>query len=209
MKVSRLSYTELWIARFAGRVCTATEHACDEPKLFIEKLIRAGHESVLEHLNYTFFIEGITRGLLQEVARHRHVSLSVQSTRWALKRTLPKQIEEISQGLVSTLFLGDQYLLENAQLDILQLIEKALNSGESIDKVKKYLPESFKTSLVLTTNARELRHIFKLRTAPNAYREFRELCHNMHDVLPQDHLFMFSDCIYSSEGAENGKECNG
>ncbi len=43
------------------------------------------HASTLEHLNYTFYIQGISRACLQEVARHRHTSPSVKSTRYTLK----------------------------------------------------------------------------------------------------------------------------
>ena len=40
------------------------------------------HGSVLEHLNITLFIEGITRGLSLELNRHRTFSVSQRSTRY-------------------------------------------------------------------------------------------------------------------------------
>ena len=40
------------------------------------------HGSVLEHLNITLFIEGITRGLSLELNRHRTFSISQRSTRY-------------------------------------------------------------------------------------------------------------------------------
>lgn len=79
-------------------ICTASESKLDmyyvDGKLtekgceFVSNLIAKGHESVLEHAVYVFKIEKIGRALLQQFARHRHTSPSVQSTRWALKRVL-------------------------------------------------------------------------------------------------------------------------
>jgi len=46
------------------------------------------HASTLEHLVYTFYIQGISRACLQELARHRIASLSVKSTRYTTSREL-------------------------------------------------------------------------------------------------------------------------
>ena len=46
------------------------------------------HASTLEHLSYNFYIEGVSRALLQELARHRHQSLSVESTRYTMSKSL-------------------------------------------------------------------------------------------------------------------------
>ena len=189
MNIKLLACPDLAIARYAGRVCTATEDIEDDPQTFIEKLIKAGHESVLEHLNYTFEIRDITRGLLQELARHRHVSMSVQSTRWALKRTLDNQIGKNASR--------PDNALNSAYRAVFEAIKVEMGNGATNDELKSYLPEGFETSLILTTNARELRHILKIRSAPNAYREFRELCAEMFYAIPEGHKFMFSDCMYN------------
>ncbi len=49
------------------------------------KHIWSGNSSTLEHLVYSFYIQDISRALLQELARHRVASLSVKSTRYTLK----------------------------------------------------------------------------------------------------------------------------
>lgn len=43
------------------------------------------HGSILEHISFNFFIDGISRACLQELARHRIASLSVKSSRYTLK----------------------------------------------------------------------------------------------------------------------------
>lgn len=46
------------------------------------------HASILEHITFNFFIDGISRACLQEVSRHRHTSLSVKSSRYVLAKEL-------------------------------------------------------------------------------------------------------------------------
>ena len=49
---------------------------------FIEMLSGLGHESPMEHMNFTFGIENVSRSLLAQITRHRHASFSVQSQRY-------------------------------------------------------------------------------------------------------------------------------
>ena len=92
-EVTLEAYTPIRVALKAGLICTASEDKIEkyDPEIFLSKLVKAGHESVIEHINYTFTIECVSRALLQELARHRHISLSVQSTRWALNKTFDNQ----------------------------------------------------------------------------------------------------------------------
>jgi len=46
------------------------------------------HHSVLEHANLTYLIKGISRGVLQELARHRIASYTVRSTRYTMSRVI-------------------------------------------------------------------------------------------------------------------------
>jgi len=42
------------------------------------------HESILEHIVFNFYLKDFSRGVLQELARHRIASYSVQSTRYTM-----------------------------------------------------------------------------------------------------------------------------
>lgn len=46
------------------------------------------HASILEHVSFNFFIDGISRACLQEWSRHRHMSQSVESTRYTMAKGL-------------------------------------------------------------------------------------------------------------------------
>jgi len=94
MKIKLLHHTPLHIASTAIRKCWASEGKSDtvdgvlgeKDKELIERVgNKYKHSSTLEHINYTFDIDGISRACLQELARHRHASLSVKSTRYTLR----------------------------------------------------------------------------------------------------------------------------
>ena len=90
MQVDLLSNTDLRICATAIRTCYQSFHLSDDggekDKALINKVGNINkHASTLEHLGYTFYISGISRALLQELARHRIASLSVKSTRYTLK----------------------------------------------------------------------------------------------------------------------------
>ena len=90
MEVKLLNFTPLWVCSNAIRTCWQSFDKGDNGGEIDKELInRVGnkfkHASTLEHLHYNFYIKGISRALLQELARHRMASLSVKSTRYNLK----------------------------------------------------------------------------------------------------------------------------
>ena len=161
---------------------------CENEKL-LQNIIELGHESVLEHIVLTYRIEGISRGLLQELSRHRHISLSVESTRYSLKKKLD-----------DTDFMCD--FMDSLSPLKYKIFAAYLNSIApyfdylSNDEAKDGLPEFFPTNLVLTLNIRELRHILKLRTAPQAFYEFRQLALEMYYAIPEEFQYLVEDCVY-------------
>lgn len=53
---------------------------------FVEMLREIGHESPLEHVSFTFGVEGISRTCLAQLTRHRIASFNVQSQRYVGKK---------------------------------------------------------------------------------------------------------------------------
>ena len=92
-KIKLLYHTPLWVCAVAIRTCydmvDKSDNGGEKDKALIYKVGNKNkHSSTLEHLNYTFHIEDVSRALLQELARHRHASLSVKSSRYTTKREL-------------------------------------------------------------------------------------------------------------------------
>ena len=172
-------------AAYAMLICHAnTDRLKDlKPSSFIKKAIKAGHESILEHITLTYEVNDLSRACLQELARHRHISLSVESTR----HTLKDKAKEIFKN-------NEVNMLENSYL----VPFKILCEKEDItnDKLKYFLPEFWPTNLILTANIRELRHIVKLRTNPAALPEFQDLARKLVEVLPDEFKYLLEDCVH-------------
>lgn len=54
----------------------------NEADRLIRHINNSGHTSTLEHISFTFTIQGVSRSLLAQLTRHRHFSFSVQSQRY-------------------------------------------------------------------------------------------------------------------------------
>ncbi len=160
----------------------------DNDVKLLRKLIQMHHDSVLEHVVYTFTIDGISRALLQELVRHRIASYTVQSTRYTLGRALAKHTEfdiVASHCVLPESEYEDK--LVDELLDIIRVLKMLYALGVPNDTLKYMLPECWKTSLVLTVNARELAHILSLRLSPRALWEFRILARKLLEQVRMVH----------------------
>jgi thymidylate synthase (FAD) len=204
MKVTLLHYTPLWVAAHAIRTCwqsfDKSDNGGEKDKELIDRVgNKYKHASTLEHLVYTFYIQGISRAVLQELARHRMASLSVKSTRYTLKELkneepflfLPNDLERAGKYVVMT---GDEYV-DKASMLALNDVRNALVEGKSNDIVKYILPESYKTELTWTVNMRSLQSMLGLRLNKSALWEFQDLCCQIVQALPKEHLFLVEDTI--------------
>ena len=185
-------------AALAALTCHANTGKDFVPDEVLTRIIKAGHESILEHINIAFSIQNLSRACLQELARHRHLSLSVESTRHTLHKYLAMSDDEITtffEKYIDTLPLTIEKELKQVccgtSLGILRGIEDMSN-----DELKYFLPEFWPTNLILTSNIRELRHILNLRTAPNALKEFRVLAHALFDAVPDAFKYLLHDCVH-------------
>ena len=189
MKVELLHHTPLYIADKAIAKCWDKEY----DDVNYERIKRVGikfkHASTLEHINYTFDIDGISRACLQELARHRHTSLSVKSTRYTLKEL--KNSYNYVDYIVHT---GNEKIDEYNRSKMVA-IQNMLKEGIPNDIVKYMLPEAYKTSLVWTINMRSLRNFLSLRTDKSALWEIRRLASNIFQALPMEHKYLFVDTI--------------
>ena len=202
MEVSLLNYTPLIICSNAIRTCWQSFDKSDNGgEKDLELIDRVGnkfkHASTLEHLYYNFYIKGISRALLQELARHRVASLSVKSTRYTLKELKNESefkendFENASRYLVLTA----NELVDNASIKALENLRQILADGCSLDIVKYCLPESYKTELTWSINARSLQNFLSLRSSKSALWEIRNLAYAIYEALPEEHKFIFKECI--------------
>jgi thymidylate synthase (FAD) len=140
----------------------------------LRQVIESGHHSVLEHAGFTFAISGISRVTSHQLVRHRLASYSQQSQRYvsyeALEYVTPPAIAEDP-------ILRDQY---EAAMTAAHALYVALQEAEVATEDARYvLPNATATNMVVSMNARELRHFFTLRCCNRAQWEIRALAHAM------------------------------
>ena len=178
----------------ATRTCydsmSKSDNLGEKDLALLEKIIDSKHESVLEHMVFTFKITDISRACLQELARHRIASYSVKSTRYTLKELRDTPDNELEKFLIDDI----ESIVKSSAIDSLKKIKMMLNmSNPDMDKIKYALPECYKTELVWTINLRSLRNFLKLRLSLKAHQEIRKLATIVYSCLvanlPNDILF--------------------
>ncbi len=201
MQITLLSYTNLAVCSHAIRTCWQSFEKGDNGGDIDKELIdRVGnkfkHASTLEHLNYSFYIQGISRACLQELARHRHASLSVKSTRYTLKELRnEEEFKSINKNSQKYLVMSGNEMVDLASVKALENLRLILKEGISLDIAKYCLPESYKTELTWSINARALQNFLHLRSSKSALWEIRELAKAIFAALPKEHSFIFEDCM--------------
>lgn len=190
------------IVACAGKLCYSNKADIDslwdsitpeEADKFIEKIISSGHHSVLEHISYTFAIEGVSRSLLCQLSRHRiGISLSVRSQRYcsedSFETVMPSSIannETVKDGF-------------NAVMKDIKMVYDVFVNKFNIPKedARAILPNACCTRMIVTMNARELLHFFSLRCCQRAEFEIRKLANEMLKLCKQ-----VSPTIFKNAGA--------
>lgn len=166
------------------------------------------HASILEHLTYCFFIEGISRACLQELSRHRMSSPSVKSSRYTLKELKDELPFTSYTDIDSQEYLDDGYtrackylvMTPNDKVNRMSILaldnlRDLIVDGISNDFTKYALPEAYKVTEQLTINARSLQNFLSLRTDKSALWEIRDLANALYEALPSDHKYLFVDSV--------------
>lgn len=217
IKVTLLHHTPLSVCVKAIRTCwdshcksdtadSVTDDLGNNDKELIHRIGNINkHKSVLEHLHYSFDINGISRACLQELARHRLASLSVKSTRYTLKELKSVNFEQsvdnatnafrvdynaFKRFLVTT---GNDEVDSYNRYALAELQAILIDSGLPQDVVKYMLPEAYRTSLIWSINARSLQNFLELRSSKAALKEIQILAGLVFSALPDSHRYLFVD----------------
>ena len=173
MYVKLIAVTEDAVNTCEQAAATCYDSQPSEDGRIIKSCARAGHLSVWEHMNFTFHIKGISRACLAQLTRHRLASFSVQSQRY-VKMNDWKAV--IPDTITKSKFLqeADEQIRHS-----MELYRRMVEAGIPAEDVRYLTPQAITTNLVLTMNARELRHFFSLRCCNRAQWEIRHLADEM------------------------------
>jgi thymidylate synthase (FAD) len=150
--------------------------------VFVEKLASIGHLSPIEHVSFSFGIEGISRACSHQLVRHRVASYSQQSQRYVKEEQFDYVIPpSIKQDPALTREF-EKFMAEAQEnyTKVLRRLEELGYKGEAGQQDARYLlPNAAETKIVVTMNARELLHFFRVRCCNRAQWEIREMAERM------------------------------
>ena len=136
--------------------------------------LRRGHESVAEHASFSFLVEDISRVTLAQLTRHRIASFSVESQRY-VKGSGREVVTPDRIAAYPDLAERFDALSDKAALFYADCLERGIPAEDA----RYGFLQAGTTQLIMTMNARELRHFFSLRCCNRAQWEIRGLADEM------------------------------
>jgi thymidylate synthase (FAD) len=168
------------LVALAARLCYSPAKIADlqedvsrkDVRKLVRRVLSMGHASVLEHVVFTYGVEGISRATSHQLVRHRIASYSQQSQRYVAA----------TFGYVTPETIGKKPLLgkfEKHMKNSAALYKELLAAGIPPEDARFVLPNATETKILITMNARELHHFFALRLCRRAQWEIREMAQEM------------------------------
>lgn len=205
------------LAEFAGRICYMSQKNPAQKSTweYLRNILSQGHGSVLEHLNISVLVEGVSRSLTHELVRHRAgFAYSQLSQRYVgpdhLAFVMPPLVGKLARGGTgpdAALELESETIAwfheaRSAYVSAIEKLEGLVEQGSMTraefrkavqQTARNVLPNATETKIVVTGNARAWRHVLELRG--KAEPEIRRLSVELLDVLREAAPGIFADFV--------------
>lgn len=193
------------LSELAGRICYDSFHLPNTKtrtnRDYLDNIRYQKHFSVLEHASYTFFVSGVSRSLLCELSRHRHLSFSVRSQRYCNESNSKPVIPPIVDSLDDTVVQDNGYTLrgefeeifriswQETQSQYVWMAKKLIEAGHkrkvAYDAARYLLPEATMTEMFVTGNGRAWLEVIEKRSSVAAAKEIQDFANAVHEKLKQ------------------------
>ncbi len=204
------------LVEFSGRACYRSWMPGLNPNVskirtdsrdYLANLIASGHGSVLEHVSWTFAFRDVSRVFTHELVRHRAGSaFSQESLRYVrladVGFRVPPALEPLRDRVVSLVEQLEEFQLDAATalgidddgvpFDVKKEITSAL---------RRLAPIGLSTDIIWTANARTLRHVIEMRTAPSAEEELRSAFGAVAEIMLREAPILFEDFTRQADGS--------
>lgn len=195
----------------------------EKVKKFIDMLMSLGHESPIEHVSFTFGIEGISRACANQLVRHRIASYSQKSQRYVneggFNYVIPPSIER--HPCLRGLFEAEMDHLQHKYDYVRSCLVTEIMNDEGISKeaaekranedARFLLPNACETKIVVTMNVRSLFNFFKHRCCNRAQWEIRAVAMEMWricmEIAPDIFKYAGPDCVTKGKCSEGKMSC--
>lgn len=165
---ARLCYSPIGAAQLEEKI--SDEQAAN----LVRKLVSMGHLSTLEHVTFTFAIEGVSRVLTHQLVRHRIASYSQQSQRYVKEHDFETIVPASIASKPEAKAKFDKLMTE-----IQAMYDEFIALDIPVEDARYILPNATETKIVCTFNARSLLNFFSLRCCTRAQWEIRALANEM------------------------------
>jgi thymidylate synthase (FAD) len=204
------------LVEFCGRACYRSwepglnpnvSRVRTDPREYFANLLSSAHGSVLEHANWTLAFRDVSRVFTHELVRHRAGSAFSQESLRYVRLTdlgfrvapalepirdrvllLVEQLEEFQRDAASDLGVDDA--------GVPFAVKKEVTSA-----LRRLAPIGLSTDIVWTANARTLRHVIEMRTAPAAEEELRLVFGKVGEIMMREAPGLFQDFTRAPDGS--------
>src|SRR5256714_3512770 len=204
------------LVEFGGRLCYRSWEPGLNPNVsrirtdqaeYFANILRSQHGSVLEHANYSFALRNCSRVFTHELVRHRAGSAFSQESLRFVRLTdigfrvapalepvreqvvhLVEQLEEFQVSAAKELGIDD----DGVPFHVKKEVTSAL---------RRLAPIGLSTDIIWTANARTLRHVVEMRTAPGAEEELRLIFDLVARIMQDEAPGLFQDFSQNGSGA--------
>jgi len=150
------------------------------------------HWGVFEHATFTVSVSGVSRALTHQLVRHRLASYSQQSQRQV-------KIDTNEDWYIKPPSIKDGQRFDMLMGEIAKCYQKYVDDGVPEEDARFVLPNACKTNIVITANAREWFHMFKLRTDEQSQWEIRRMFQQILEELMMISPLIFEGIIFGEK----------
>ena len=162
---------DMWLRLVEGAI--SPEEQAD----FVAKVVESGHVSPIEHVSFSFAIQGVSRALTHQLVRHRIASYSQQSQRYMdgsnFDYIMPPAIAKNPRAKERFIRCLDE--IQSAYKDVKGYLEEDGRKELSKEDARFLLPQAAETRIIVTMNCRSLLNFFTNRCCTRAQWEIRRL----------------------------------
>ena len=198
------------LVEVAGRVCYMSFGRAQSNRSnreYLQNLVESGHESVLEHVTWTFLISNISRAFTHQIVRHRvgfaYSQLSQQyhdeeDARFVIPphlESVPEAMEAWSKAVAATKegYAAINRLLRQSEFGSAEDLDRKELNRAIRSAARSVLPNATETKIVITANARALRHLFEVRGSIPGDIEMRLVVSGLLEIVRHEAPGMFYD----------------
>lgn len=179
---------EMWPKLLDGEI--SKEKQAD----FIAKVLESGHTSPIEHVSFTFAVEGVSRALTHQLVRHRIASYSQQSQRYVDAKDFDYILPPAVAGIPEAKKRFEAFMEEvgRAYMDLQSILKNHGRKDKANEDARFVLPQAAESKIVVTMNCRSLLNFFELRCCRRAQWEIRKTADKMLAICRAELPVLFS-----------------